>query len=42
MQHTEGSKNPAAGQDTKPKAVTSVFPKETVSFGLTDLQLFMT
>ena len=39
---TEGSEKPAAGQGTEPRAVTSVFPKEAASFGLTDLHLFMT
>ena len=42
MHDTEGHKKTAAGQDTEPRAVTSVFPKEAASFGLIDLQLFLT
>lgn len=37
MQHTERSRKPAAGQDTEPRAVMSVFPKEAASSALTDL-----
>lgn len=42
MQRTERSRKLAAGQDTEPRVVMSVFPKEATSFALTNLQLFKT